>query len=266
MNKEEIVESAARFTEDSPLNYVRAEDALDSSCSGMRFFDAPIFAFGLANDDIFTEFLSPGIIGEHFLPPKKWLPDAKTVISFFLPYTERIRTANAADFRWPAIEWLHGRIEGQVFVAGLSEHIKKLLTDAGHSSLVPSLDSRFKTGSEHGRHTSNWSERHIAFACGLGTFGLSKGLITEKGTCGRFGSIVTELGLPVDQRLYKGFEEYCIKCCACIPNCPADAISEEEGKNNTICSVFIDMTREKHAPRYGCGKCQVGVPCESGRP
>lgn len=32
--------------------------------------------------------------------------------------------------------------------------------------------------------TSVWSERHVAYVCGLGTFGLSRGLITEKGQCG----------------------------------------------------------------------------------
>lgn len=265
MNREDIVESAIRFTQESPLNYIRREDALSPGCSGMRLFDPPIFAFGPANDDLYTEFLSPGIIGGHFLPPAKWLPGARTVISFFLPYTERIRLANAENYQWPAVEWLHGRYEGQVFVAELSEHINRILADSNHASVAPSLDPGFMMGNESGRNTSNWSERHIAYACGLGTFSLSKGLITDKGTCGRFGSVVTDLCLPTDQRLYSEAEEYCTKCGVCAANCPSNAISEE-GKNDALCAEFLKKTIEKHTPRYGCGKCQVGVPCESGRP
>ena len=122
-----------------------------------------------------------------------------------------------------------------------------------------------KTG-EDIRYIPSWSERHAAFACGLGTFGLSKGLITEKGVCGRFGSIITDLELPPDERNYKEVYEYCNMCGVCITHCPVNAISLDKGKNSSLCSKFLDEVREKHAPRYGCGKCQVSVPCESGIP
>ena len=42
-----------------------------------------------------------------------------------------------------------------------------------------------------------------------------------------------------------------------------DLLPKERGKNHSICSKFCDKTAEKYKPRYGCGKCQVGVPCES---
>lgn len=114
--------------------------------------------------------------------------------------------------------------------------------------------------------TSNWSERHIAFVCGLGTFGLSKGLITNKGISGRFGSIITELYITPDKRQYDDIYEYCTMCGACGRNCPASAISVEKGKDHKACFAFLEKTREKHAPRYGCGKCQVKVPCEGSLP
>ena len=40
---------------------------------------------------------------------------------------------------------------------------------------------------------STWSERHVAYAAGLGTFGLSRGLITARGIAMRCGSVVTDL-------------------------------------------------------------------------
>ncbi|MCL1829138.1 MAG: 4Fe-4S binding protein [Oscillospiraceae bacterium] len=229
----------------------------------MKIFETPVFSFGPADDELYAKYKSPDIVGEHFLSPCEWLPGAKTVISFFLPFTERIKKANAADCRWPSAEWLHGRIEGQLFVKELSLHISGLLFGAGYKNVVPLLDARFATGSETSEFSSNWSERHAAFACGLGTFGLSKGIITEKGMCGRLGSVITEAEFPKDSRPYGDVYEYCVGCGACTARCPAGAISVKEGKKHRPCSDFLDKVREKETPRYGCGKCQVDVPCES---
>ena len=173
---------------------------------------------------------------------------------------------NSKDINWPSNEWLHGRVEGQAFVVALSNHINNLLQSAGYDSLVPILDPRFKVGNDKSRYTSNWSERHIAFACGLGTFGLSRGLITDKGKCGRFGSILTNLDLPADGRRYSETYEYCTMCGLCVSQCPVNDLSLEEGKKFIACSTFLDEVARIEKPRYGCGKCQVTVPCESARP
>ena len=96
----------------------------------------------------------------------------------------------------------------------------------------------------------------------MGTFSLSKGLITERGVSGRFGSVVTDAPLPVTKRRYTGLYDYCSMCGACVRNCPAQAISLEHGKSHHLCCSYFDTLREKYAPRFGCGKCQVNVPCE----
>jgi len=263
-----IKKGAAKFTDESRGNYISSETAISEDCVGMKIYDYPIFAFGCAHDEIYEKYKSPDIIGNHFLTPTQWLPNAKTVISFFLPYTEKVKLANARDYLWPAKEWLHGRFEGQLFLQSLSVYIKQLLQEEGFECLIPADDSRFsvKDANTKTNFTSNWSERHVAYACGLGTFGLSKGIITKKGMCGRLGSILTELDLPKNDRPYKKVYEYCTMCGACIPHCPPQAISLGEGKDSFLCSTFVDKVREKSEPRYGCGKCQVNVPCESGIP
>jgi len=266
MTKHEIIKNAEKFVEESPGNYISAEAAISAEYLGMKIYDSPIFAFGCANDELYEKYKSPDVIGSHFLAPLEWLPNAKTVISFFLPYTERINAANGRDYSWPADEWLHGRYEGQIFLTSLSMHIQQLLTKEGYDSLAPSFDPQYGNAGGDSKFTSNWSERHVAFACGLGTFGLSKGIITKKGTSGRFGSILTALDLPKDNRTYTDVYEYCTMCGACVPHCPVQAISLADGKKSLLCSGFLDKVREKCSPRYGCGKCQVNVPCESGIP
>jgi len=262
MTKEEIISIAEQFCENSKNNYVSDHTAISEELIGMRIFEAPIFAFGYPDDECYTAFKKPEAIGGHFLAPSEWLSSAKTVIAFFLPFTNRIKAANGKNNDWPADEWLHGRFEGQLFLKELTLHIKSLLEDLGYESFAPSFQPEFKSGSGSNKYTSNWSERHIAFACGLGTFGLSKGLITEKGVCGRFSSIITELDLPKNTRPYKDIYEYCTMCGACIVNCPVAAITMK-GKDDAACAAFLDKVMSKHSPRYGCGKCQVNLPCES---
>ena len=268
MNRVNVVSLAEKYVNNSPKNYITEDIALHPRCVGMKIFEAPIFAFGSADDDLYVRFKSLHIIGSHFMSPAEWLPGAKTVISFFLPYTDIVKAANSTDSEWPADEWLHGRHEGQIFISLLIEYLVESLLKAGYKSLAPSLDQRYKLGNADKTKilTSNWSERHIAYTCGLGTFGLSKGLITAKGICGRFGSILTELDLPKDRRSYSGIYEHCTMCGSCINRCPVHAISIKGGKNSMYCSDFLDKVRVKCKPRYGCGKCQTNVPCESGIP
>ena len=272
INKEQLQRFAAEWVEKSHLNYIRSEQAIRPELIGLKIYDEPIIGLALSDDPIFEEFQQPEVIGEGFCPPKYWLPESQTVLSFFLPLSNEVRKANRKDPIWPASEWLHGRIEGQVLAKELSLYLQEVFIKAGCSSCVPSLDERFwcndkaeleKNGVIIPAFTSNWSERHIAYACGLGTFGLSAGLITKKGIAGRFGSLITSMLLQPDTRSYQHYDEYCTKCGACVHRCPVDAISLDQGKDHNLCGPFIDKTKEMYAPRYGCGKCQVAVPCET---
>ena len=261
------------YIQNSRDNFVQKEAALRPDLAGMRIYDEPLIGYASAGDPYFEEAKRPEIIGAHFLAPAQWLPGAKTVISVFLPFSLQVREANRRDLSWPADEWLHARYEGQIFQNSICRFADELLRKEGFSSAVPMIDSRFKSGSpiisdkkEQGHYTSNWSERHAAWAAGLGTFGLSKGLITRKGVAGRYISIITSAAFEPDKRHYIGISDYCINCGDCVRNCPAKAITMEKGKMHYPCSEFLDATMEKCKPRYGCGKCQVNVPCENKAP
>ncbi|MDR1193233.1 MAG: epoxyqueuosine reductase, partial [Peptococcaceae bacterium] len=235
----------------------------------------PLVGFAEADDPLFERFRDQAVIGPHYLTPTEWLPGAKTVISFFTPYTAEVRNADRGNFDWPTFQWLHARIDGQKLIGELAVFLQEQLREAGWRALIPGTDPRFRSvrlpypddpAKVYG-NSSNWSERHAAFACGLGTFSLNRGLITRRGIAGRFGSLVTDLTLPPDPRPY-GDEPfaYCSRCGVCAKHCPAQAISLTEGKSNQACAAFLDRVKARHAPYYGCGKCQLDVPCESGVP
>ena len=273
MESERLIKFTKEYVNTSPLNTISPELAIDRGLIGLRMYDEPIIGFAAASD---SYLLGLPNNKEANLPqmmmPEQWLEGAKTVISFFLPLSQAVRRSNIGGAE-PSAEWLHARIEGQLLVKAICQEIALQFQQAGYKAVIPSYDPRFKSASIEyveelkSNFTSNWSERHAAYACGLGTFCLSKGLITEKGVAGRFGSAITDLKFsptppPEGQQIY----DNCTSCGACIRRCPVNAITLENGKDHNKCAVYVEETMEKYSPRYGCGKCQVGVPCEAGIP
>ena len=255
------------YVNKNPGNYISAEQALIPAMEGLRIYDAPLIGVADAADPLFDKMLEPEIIGPHFMKPQQWLSGAKSVISLFLPYSEAIKKANAAATDDVAIEWLHGRIEGQDFLMQTGNLLKEIIENHGFKAVIPFLDEHFWLVENHqDGYTSNWSERHVAFVCGLGTFSLNRSLITKAGSAGRFISIVTDMELPVTPREYTDIYEYCNLCGACISRCPANAISIEHGKVQELCGDYVHRKRTDYPDYYGCGKCQTGVPCQSSIP
>ena len=271
--KEELLKELTALFKSCEGNTVPADIALPQ-CEGLVIFEDPIFGVSRADDPIYLTFKEKDVIGDNFLLPAEWLPEARSVISFFLPFTESVRRSNRGGPESISPEWLHGRIEGQACITDFTKKLKSYFESRGSRVCVPALDPRFAVrttalpeGDPKGVHiASNWSERHIAYASGLGTFCLTRGLITAKGVAGRFGSLIVSEEIEADERPYTGVYDYCIRCGACIRRCPAGAISLEGGKNQIRCKQWMDLMKKRYAPRYGCGKCQIGVPCESGIP
>lgn len=239
---------------------------------GMRFFERPIFSICRADDPGFMNIKNPEVVGEHHLVPVDWLAEAKTLISFFLPYSHSTVEANKKDPVEPAMEWLYTRVDGQMFLLALGAAVRDAFITEGIKAVTPYTEDRFimrpggppKPGEEHvPQFSSNWSERHVAVVAGLGTFGMSTNFISRAGCAGRLVSVVTDWDAEPDARDYEDWLGYCNRCGACMRKCPAQAhYSDRHGKDHAVCGAFIGKTCAKYTPRYGCGKCQSGIPCE----
>lgn len=267
--KREFTESCRALFADVPGNII------DIPGIGVtQMYEEPIAGFTAASDELFERYREEGIIGSMFCGPDEWLKGAKTVVSLFFPFSEAVRSSNRDVKKVPSTEWLYARIEGQAYLNSYMASLKSIAEAAGIRACVPAIDERFGlrmdpetgAGGDDFRANSKWSERHAAYACGLGTFGLSRGLISKKGMAGRYCSIIIDAEFEPDERDYSGVYDYCIRCGACADNCPAKAITLEHGKNNIRCNRYVEAMRRLYDPRYGCGKCQVDVPCECARP
>jgi epoxyqueuosine reductase QueG len=249
MRLEVIEQAMATFLLESPLNTVE-------ELGKMKIYNAPLVGVASIEDPLFARLKGPNVVGPLHLSPSEWMMDGKAVVSYFLPFTDTVRKANQL-VSLPATEWLYARIEGEMFNNALRSFLVDFFIKAGYQAISPVLDSRFAIINRK----SNWSERHVAYIAGLGTFSLNCSLITKCGSAGRIGSIITNADLEPTERYYKTIDENCIKCGICIRRCPPGAI-HVNGKEHTLCSDYLDQILERFRPRYGCGKCQTAVPCE----
>ena len=272
MTEKRLAELAADMIA-SELNRVTPENTPSADLIGMRYYEEPLFGIADAGDPMFLTLRETGVADPGVMLPCDVLPGAKSVISFFLPFTEDVRRDNSRSLDVPSDAWRQARIEGQDMLVALGDAIVRALEDEVFAAVQPSKSEKFRMLAPF---CSNWSERHAAHIAGLGTFGLSKGLITARGMAGRIGSVVTDAPMPVTKRAYSSPFEYCTMCGACARRCPAGAIDPKKGvalgKDHIMCKAFLDTTGGRFPcgsgfrERYGCGKCQTGVPCEHAIP
>lgn len=160
----------------------------------------------------------------------------------------------------------------------LRQYTVDLFAEEGSQACAPVLLPGWRRAlSDKYGFASSWSERHTAHVCGLGTFGLSDGLITPAGKAVRVGSVVVRKRFPPSKKPYQNHNEWCLfhakgKCHGCIKRCPAGAISEA-GHDKEKCKAYIRNVTALHVEQNqlgfkvnSCGLCQTKVPCEARNP
>lgn len=220
----------------------------------------PLMCFTDANSD-YIKNIRKNVNSDHILP-KEFLPDASIVIAFFLPFSKDIidsnknKNDNTASKEWADSYGITNKAMAE-FNMGLAEIVENL----GYKAVIP-------TGINMNREKlmSPWSHRHMAYAGGMGTFGINNMLITKSGCSGRYMSLVTNLPVEPDKMLE---EEYCLykrngTCKACVKNCFSGALTTE-GFDRVVCLEACNKNEELFGEGV-CGKCSVGVPCALSAP
>lgn len=222
----------------------------------------PVIGVAAADDPLYQE-LKTYISPTHALP-SDIVPGAKSVVVFFVPFSEEIVSSNIPEEE-SSREWDYAYIETNQMLEELTGYLYEKITEIGYhaSNLPPTYNY------DQEKLICDWSHRSSAYIAGIGKFGINNMLITKEGCCGRIASVITDCELPPDPRP-EG--EYCLYkakgiCGKCISKCVNGAFRLEDG------AVIYDRFKcneqiyEKIIPQWPigpgdtCGKCMCGLPC-----
>jgi len=294
-------EQLLHFLED---NFATSElNRLPEKYGGGRIFSSPLIGVAAGDDPIFLKFKE--VVGpEHFTPLEMWdecgqeeLPaNQLRIVSIVFPYVKKIRDESKNIIQLPRVTlpaeiYSIGRNYANEFKAYILKQCIKFFQEKGFMAAAGMLSEAF-TIIVKGTFYSTWSERHAAFATGLGTFSLHEGFITEVGCNVRLASVITNAPLELTPRKYTDPYSNCLyftkgTCKTCIVKCPANAITEN-GHDKTKCynygqkiarkmKIRLGSLPKPHSrrvngklrpPSYpvGCAFCQFGVPCMDKNP
>jgi epoxyqueuosine reductase len=254
----------------------------------------PLIGFADGNDPIFHEFKKKGIIGAfHFTPEEAFStylkrqqknvgdkkPHALSVVSIIFTATRKTRLSNRPETVMGSPRWQYAFDRGITFMEDTLKHLVSRLEALGYQAVAPMYTRPllFLWQLPDGP-TSDWSEKHIAYAAGLGTFGLNGGIITTRGAALHCGSVITDVALTPTPRAYDNYLAHCLyfrngSCGRCIERCPSGAISER-GYDSRKCFFYHEVDLPRISKNLGrepeggdhppvCSLCQTKVPCEN---
>ncbi|MDQ0204817.1 epoxyqueuosine reductase [Pectinatus haikarae] len=213
----------------------------------------PIIGYAAADDPLYATLDDK--IGARQFHPKEMLPDAKTVIVYFIPFP---------------LSLIHAIRQKQHIVPMWSQYYdttNELLEKIGKNILIKMSALNIKGAMDPPTEnfdsislTGHWAHKASAVIAGIGTFGLNHLLITRLGTAGRLGSVIINAAIPPSTR---PSSSYCLyyksgKCRVCAEKCPSGALTEEFF-DRFRCNAYLDGKNIRD-DQQGCPVCSSG-PC-----
>ena len=280
-----LIESAIKeYVRTSPLNHLTAFDNLP-------IINEPVVAFADGDDPIFQDLkniigefhLTPREIMQKYIAAKRWRfgppPSLERigVISWALPITRETRLIERTAKYGGSPRYNHTRWIGVKFYENLANYVASLLEILRCNAVAPEQSPFFEIKQMPGDWmAANWSERHIAYASGLGTFGLNGLMITSRGCAVYLGSVVFDRAVKPTPRA-ASYVANCPfyndgSCGRCIERCTGSAISRN-GRSNVACLanlrdvqpekvISLGLDKELVGLAPACGCCSTGLPCE----
>lgn len=233
------------------------ENSIAQSPGSPLLYREPLIGYALAEDPIFDQL--PKVTHSGHLLPKDLLPQGKSVLAFFVPFTKEVILENQRG-KEATRHWAETYVNTNTLIEQICLKLKSALATKGVK--LAWLPPTYQFNKEI--LMAQWSHKHVAFACGLGSFGLNHLLITPKGCGGRFGSAVVDVELEPSIRLSQPIQcfNHTKGCSYCLKICPVNALGENNfdrhkcfGQCVRADEKFTDLPSAEV-----CGKCSTG-PC-----
>lgn len=221
--------------------------------SQQEFYQEALVGFAAADDPLYNTLVDA--MGRKMLTPRDIMPEAQTVVTYFIPYSEKILKAVQAGGKINQT-WSDAYSLTNPLLSDIAEQLKLFLEEQNiHCELEPPTMNYDPVNL-----TAKWSHKSSAVISGIATFGLNRLIITKYGTMGRLNTIFIDQKIEPDKRLDT---EYCLykkngSCGICMKRCPAGAI-KPYGFDRFRCNAYLDG---KNISDYeqGCSMCSTG-PC-----
>ena len=218
-----------------------------------------IVGFSAADDERYDKLKE--IVGPWVKNPNELLAEAKSVISYFVPFTKEL--ANAPKNSSVVSElWAEAYVDFNAYFDIVSEAVAELLHELGFASV------KIKAAKTYDPELlqSMWSHKSAAVIAGIAAFGANRTAITEKGCGGRYCSVITSAELKSDK---PAIENKCLyykngSCGLCFKVCPAKAFTAQ-GFDKFACNAELKKNEQHLKQTAGinagvCGKCLSVCP------
>lgn len=218
----------------------------------------PIVRLADADSLLFLELRS--LVDQHHHMPSDFLPNANTVISIFLPFTKQLASENIEGME-AAQSWADAYNQTNAMASELCEHLAQWLFSQGCEAAAITDAGMISTENPRSR----WSQRHVAFIAGQGTWGVNNMLISDAGCVGRYYSLVARMPLEAIGSFDKPqTQQRCLfkrtgSCLLCVKRCVNGALMAD-GFDRFKCLEQCLENERTHGADV-CGKCIVGLPC-----
>jgi epoxyqueuosine reductase QueG len=250
------------FAED-PLTWLQhiALNALDQwrTKDSRDFWRDPLVRVAAADDPLFARLRS--VVDSHHAMPTDLLPQARSVVVFFIPFRRELGQANHRNGWFAARSWAEAYVSTNQLIQAISGQLKTNFEQLGYPAVTTPPTHNFDSE----KLVSRWSHKHLGYIAGLGTFGHHHLLITSAGACGRLGSLVSSAPLPTTSART---EEWCLvkagrKCHACVAHCVYGALDKTRfDRHGCYRQCLQNNAFYADLPLTDvCGKCGCEVPC-----
>lgn len=218
-------------------------------------FRGPLVSYSNAADKRYEELKT--VIGAWHLLPTELLSDARSVISYFVPFTKEVAMQpKTAENGSPL--WSEAYQEINRHFNTINEAVSAHLIGLGYSAVAIKPTHTYDPKDLK----CMWSHRSAATIAGLGAFAANGLLITEKGSAGRFCTVITSAVLKSSK---PPAENKCLytqngACGLCFKVCPVKALTPDSFDKFT-CQDELNNNERLMKEQTGltsadtCGKC-----------
>lgn len=215
----------------------------------------PLVSFSAADDPRYMELKT--IIGPWHQTPTELLPEAKSVISYFIPFTKTVANAPRNNQEASPL-WGEAYQEINKHFNVINKAIADYLISIGFLAFTIPPTHTYDPADLK----CKWSHRSAAVIAGLGDFGANRLVITDKGSGGRFCSLLTSAVLEPSK---SSAENRCLykqngSCGLCFKACPTKALQPNDLAKFVCQDLLFDNEKKlQESTRLQsadiCGKC-----------